>query len=129
MWYLWGHRAGTHLCAVGGFMTLSGCYFFGLHQSWGFVCGTRQNATFADVAAYGGGLARFWASNVCTYWGQRPSNGPAMTRCMQFYARSVGERVYCPRSAKLDLIAVRYEGTYLRVCSTTSVGCYRTLSA
>ena len=55
MWYLWGHRAGTHLCAVGGFMTLSGCYFFGLHQGWGFVCGTRQNATFADVAAYGGG--------------------------------------------------------------------------
>ena len=64
-----------HLCAVGGFMTLSGCYFFGLHQGWGFVCGTRQNATFADVAAYkGGGGAREVLGEQCG------GNGPAMAQ-------------------------------------------------
>ena len=69
-----------HLCAVGGFMTLSGCYFFGLHQGWGFVCGTRQNATFADVAAYGGGAREVLGEQCLHLLGataqQWPSNDP-----------------------------------------------------
>ena len=81
-----------HLGAAGGFKT------FVATSAWprvGALCGARHNAAFADVVSSeeelrGGELERFWASTICLL-----GNVSAMTRCMRFNARNIGECESC----------------------------------